>query len=90
MLTRSEKGAEVITAKDRVKVPAAPVLVAEADGELRAALSLHDGGAIADPFSHTVWMVQLLDARAAQLRGPRPARRRQFFGALIRRRGWVT
>jgi hypothetical protein len=75
---------------DSAEMPVAPVLIAEAHGELRAAVSLYDGAAIADPFSHTLWMVQLLDARAAQLRGQRPEDRRHFLRAVIRWRGWAT
>jgi hypothetical protein len=55
--------------KDSAPVPTGAVLVAEADGQLRAALSLRDGAAIADPFHPTAATVQLLTARAAQLRG---------------------
>jgi hypothetical protein len=61
-----------LAAPDSTPVPAAPVLVAEVDGELRAALSLRDGSAIADPFHHTALHVDLLRARAAMQRsGPR-------------------
>ena len=44
-----------------------PVLVAEADGVLRAALDLHDGSVAADPFAPTAQLVELLrvHARAA-------------------------
>jgi hypothetical protein len=64
---------------------AAPILVAEADGALRAALSLSDGLAIANPFHRTAPLVALLNARAEQLRGE-PSRRvrlrrRVRFGA---------
>ena len=45
-----------------------PLLVAEVEGELWAALSLADGRVIADPFRRTAAMVELLRARAAQLR----------------------
>jgi hypothetical protein len=75
--------------RDSGEVPSVPVLIAEADGELRAAVSLHDGAAIADPFSHTAWMIQLLDTRAAQLRGLRPGDRRHFWRNLTRRRTWT-
>ncbi len=44
-----------------------PVLVAEVDGELCAALSLRDGRVIADPFRRTVALAELLLARAVQL-----------------------
>ena len=44
------------------------LLVAEVDGELRAALPLAGGGAIADPFRPTAPLVSLLGLRAAQIR----------------------
>ena len=62
---------------DSAAVPAAPMLVAEADGELRAALSLSDGVVIADPFRRTAALVTLLVARAQQLCGE-PSRRRRL------------
>jgi hypothetical protein len=70
--------------RDSGEVPSVPVLIAEADGELRAAVSLHDGAAIADPFSHTAWLIQLLDTRAAQLCGQRPVHKRRLMRALTR------
>ncbi|MDQ6805684.1 MAG: hypothetical protein M3065_12115 [Actinomycetota bacterium] len=45
--------------------PPAPRVVAEVDGELRAALSLRDGSTIADPFFATADLVELLRAHAA-------------------------
>ena len=45
-------------------LPAGPMLLAEVDGELRAALSLQDGSSIADPFSRTVELLELLETRA--------------------------
>jgi hypothetical protein len=65
----------------------APTLLAEVGGELRAALPLDGGPAIADPFRPTAELVAILAARARQLapsprnaarrwrlsRGPRPA-----------------
>jgi hypothetical protein len=66
---------------DSASVPAAPLLVAEADGALRAALSLRDGGVIADPFHRTAPLVALLVARAEQLRGE-PSGRRWWFSRL--------
>ena len=51
-----------------------PTLVAEVDGELRAALPLDGGRAIADPFRPTAELVALLAERARQL-APPPARR---------------
>jgi hypothetical protein len=48
-----------------VRAPASPVLLAEVDGELRAALSLTDDTVIADPFFPTQHLVRLLRAHAA-------------------------
>jgi hypothetical protein len=52
----------------------APMLVAEVGGELRAALPLDGGRAIADPFRPTAALVAILAERARQL-APPPARR---------------
>lgn len=52
---------------DSAPVPAAPLLLAEAGGELRAARSLHDGAVIADPFHPTLSLQALLATRAGQL-----------------------
>ena len=53
---------------DSAEIPAGPLLLAEVDGELRAALSLGDGTAIADPFAPTAELVALLRVRASQRR----------------------
>ena len=45
----------------------APVLVAEVDGDVLAAVSLRDGALIADPFHRTQALVALLLARVEQL-----------------------
>lgn len=47
--------------------PAQPVLLAEVDGQLRAALALTDGTVVADPFHPTADLIDLLRARARQL-----------------------
>jgi len=71
---------------DSSSVPAAPMLVAEVDGRLRAALSLRDGSVIADPFHRTAPLVHLLQARAEQLLAkPTSVRARVRLGQLIRR-----
>jgi hypothetical protein len=58
-------------------VPPAPLLLAEVDGEAGAALSLRDGSSIADPFTYTAEILELLQRRAAHLqRATRPQRRR--------------
>jgi hypothetical protein len=68
---------------DSASVPSSPLLLAEVDGELRAALSLADGAAIADPFHRTATLVSLLTVRAEQLRGE-PARARSPIARLRR------
>ncbi|MFL5870401.1 MAG: hypothetical protein ACJ75R_04925 [Solirubrobacterales bacterium] len=50
--------------RDSGVIPHEPLLVAEASGEIRAAISLSDGGTIADPFHPTADLVALLRARA--------------------------
>jgi hypothetical protein len=61
----------------------AAVLVAELGNELVAALPLGGGQPIADPFRRTAGVVEMLEARAAELA---PARRRprgrRLFGSL--------
>jgi hypothetical protein len=74
-------------------VPPTPLLIAEVDGQLRAALSMHDGSAIADPFVRTADLLELLQTRAgAELRPPRRARlrRSRAFRAPRRPRAQVT
>jgi hypothetical protein len=66
-----------------------PAVIAEVAGEVRAAVSLSDGAAIADPFNHSAGMVQLLHARAEQLRGQHEVQPRHFFRLLRRRRRWA-
>jgi hypothetical protein len=56
-------------------VLAGRVLLAEVDGELRAALSLHDGSAIADPFHPTADVIDLMRAHAKHVGRPRLRRR---------------
>ena len=68
--------------RDSAAVPALPVLGAELDGELIAAMPL-DGrrrDAIADPFRSSDDALALLEARIGQLRG---GRRRRRIGSLI-------
>ena len=45
---------------DSGRPPAAPTLVAEVGGELRAAVSMIDGKVIADPFHHTQEVVSMM------------------------------
>ena len=55
-----------------------PTLVAEVEGVVVAARSLHDGTSVADPFRRTAQLTELLALRARHLRHtyrPRPRRR---------------
>ena len=72
---------------DSAPTPApAPMLMAEVAGELRAAVPLYGGRAIADPFHPTAELVALLAERARQIAHPRrrPARRLRWR-ARVRR-----
>ncbi len=51
----------------------APTLIAEVDGELRAAFPLDGGPPIADPFHPTAKLVALLSDRVEGLRAAAPA-----------------
>jgi hypothetical protein len=69
---------------DSAPPPAAvPMLVAEIGGELRAALPLDGGPAIADPFRRTAELVAILAERRRQLAPPprRAARRWRLLRA---------
>jgi hypothetical protein len=61
---------------DSARVPPAPLLLAFEGGELRAAMSLTSGAAIADPFAPTARLLELLRTQAApqQRRPPRRSR----------------
>ncbi|MEA2190641.1 MAG: hypothetical protein QOI73_762 [Solirubrobacteraceae bacterium] len=51
-----------------------PALIAEVDGVPRAALDLWDGSVAADPFAHTVELVELLRVRERSLAAAEGAR----------------
>jgi hypothetical protein len=68
--------------------PREAMLVAEVEGRMRAAVSLHNGYAVADPFSPSAGLVELLRARAGQLReGERDASR--GTRSSVRSLGWL-
>jgi hypothetical protein len=56
-----------LSERDSRTVPAEPLLVAECDGEIVAALSLRDGDVTADPFRRTAEMIELLRCHARGL-----------------------
>lgn len=57
----------LLAALDGRHMPSGPVLVAELDNEVVAALPLDGGQALADPFRPTANVVALLELRARQL-----------------------
>src|SRR6185437_7570872 len=56
-----------LAALDSSKPPAHPVLLAEVNGQLLAALAVSDGTVVANPFHPSVDVIELLRARARQL-----------------------
>jgi hypothetical protein len=69
-----------LAALDSARALLGTVLVAQSDGEVRAAYSVEEKRAIADPFLPTAGLVELLKARSALLHDgtvepPRAARR---------------
>lgn len=72
-----------------VELPA-PVLGAEVEGRLLAAISVPTGTVVADPFSRTTEVRSLLELRAAQLRRRDGARQRRGAGTALPRRSRGT
>jgi len=60
--------------RDSARVPEGQILVAEADGALRAAVAIESGRSIADPFHRTADLLELLRTRATRVRRPSPLR----------------
>lgn len=61
-------GVRLLAALEGVAMPTGEVLVAQVGDELRAALPLDGGRALADPFHPSTHIVELLELRARQLR----------------------
>ena len=55
-----------LAALDDRRAPRGPALLAYVDGELRAAVGLVDGHAVADPFHPTAELVEILQFQARQ------------------------
>jgi hypothetical protein len=72
---------------DSATPPAQPVVLAEVDGQLRAALALTDGTLVADPFHPTADLIDLPRARARQLAAIRWAKRSQPLRSHLGLRG---
>jgi hypothetical protein len=83
--TAADEGAlRNLAALESVRLAAGPFLVAEVDGIVVAALSLHDGTAIADPFERTAELVALLRTHGAARAAAQ--RRERSRGRFARRR----
>ncbi len=77
---------------DSRHMPSGQLLVAKADGQIRAVMSIDDGAFVADPFTSTAPLVDLLNLRAAQVRreSRRERRRRGLRGGFRLRLGGAT
>jgi hypothetical protein len=78
-----------LAALDSARALRGTVLVAQSDGRIRAAYSVEEGRAIADPFVPTAGLVELLHTRSALLHDGhrafiRPRRRRPRLAAAAR------
>ena len=76
-----------LAALDSAAVPVGPTLLAEVDGEAAAALPVTGGAPVADPFRSTSAAIELLELRAAQIRGQAAGSTRSYgprLRALIR------
>src|SRR5215467_13747179 len=62
-----EPGVLRVAALDSSRVPSAPLLVAEVDGQVRAVRSIYEGKTIADPFVATADLVELLGVHAERI-----------------------
>ncbi|MGH2987708.1 MAG: hypothetical protein ACRDLO_13620 [Solirubrobacterales bacterium] len=60
-----------VAERDSSAALAGEVLVAESGGEIRAAIEVDGALAVADPFQPTAELLDLLRARASQIRGAR-------------------
>jgi hypothetical protein len=59
---------ELLAELDERPVPLGPLLLAEVEGTVEAAIGLAGGDTVANPFSESAAAVSLLHVRAAQLR----------------------
>ena len=65
---------------DSRHMPAGRMLVAKADGSIRAAIGVDDGRVISDPFIASGSLVDLLELRASQVRREATRRERRRLG----------
>jgi hypothetical protein len=81
---------EELAELDCAHLAAGPYLLAEVDGELRAALCVDDCSTIADPLCKTTHLVALLELVVAVPADVDVLGQRRPDGWRARARGWVT
>jgi hypothetical protein len=67
-----------VAQRDSRHLPDGELLVAIAEGEVRAAISLRSGEVVADPFHHTEELVRVLALRRGQMQNGIPGRGRRL------------
>ena len=82
-----QPGLRRLAARDSAGVPAGQLIVAEVDGEIRAAYALEGGALIADPFHPTAHLVAMLRTHALP-RGDGGTRPGRLPGTIARRAPW--
>lgn len=75
-----EKTLRRLAALDSARPLQGPALVAEIDGEAVAAIGLDDQRVVADPFTNTADVVELLRIRAERMQAPAVDRRARLLG----------
>ena len=90
--SRPDDAAEIsrLAQLDSTRPPQARMLVAEVAGEIRAALPVDGGAALADPFRHTADLVSLLEVRRRQTHLIEPEISGGGIMPTFRRRGRVA
>src|SRR5437868_57336 len=76
---RDAEAVRLLAALEGVTMPSGPMLVAQVGDDVRAALPLEGGRALADPFQPSAHMVELLELRARQLRAEDAEAQRHRF-----------
>jgi hypothetical protein len=83
-----EAALERLSQLDSLPVPTDPVLVAEVDGQIRAAVGVYGSEAIADPFAHTAHLIRMLREQASGQTATSQARRTPVHAPRHRRAPW--
>jgi hypothetical protein len=83
-----EAALERLSQLDSLPIPAEPVLVAEVDGQIQAAVGVYGSEAIADPFAPTAHLIRMLREQASDQTAAQQARRSPVGAARQRRAPW--